>query len=339
MGRNVSLKDIAKKVGVSIATVSYVLSKGKDSGVSEAVSERVKQAAEELGYQPNRVAQSLKMGKTFSIGLIVADISNPFFAEIARKIEDEAKKNNYTVVFGSSDEKTEKARDLMRFLANRQVDGFIIVPTEGAEEQIKYLKKRNIPFVLIDRYYPGLEANHVVVDNHRASYKAVRHMLDNGVKKIAMIGYSSTLLHMRERIRGYREAMEEEGVPVTIHEVDYNNTEAEVKRAIDDSFQGEQPMEGVLFATNSIAIPGLREIDRLGLIVSKDIAVVSFDYGVAFDFYYCPLTYVKQPLEEISKMATEILITEISEKKFLNKHVCLDAELVVQSSGTVDFET
>lgn len=335
MGRNVSLKDIAKKVGVSIATVSYVLSKGKDSGVSEAVSEKVKKAAKELGYQPNRIAQSLKMGKTFSIGLIVADISNPFFAEIARNIEDEAKKHNYTVVFGSSDEQLEKSWDLMRFLANRQVDGFIIVPTEGAEEQIRYLKKKSIPFVLIDRYYPGLAANHVVIDNYGASYKAVKHMLKNGVRNIGMFAYSSSLFHMKERIRGYRQALAEVGIEEAIHEVDYNNIEKEVQEGINE-FLRDNPLDGVLFATNSLAIPGLKRIDELGLKVSRDIAVVSFDYGVAFDFYYCPLTYVKQPLEEISKKATEILIQEISEKNFLNKQVCLESKLVVRQSGMVN---
>ena len=118
MKKKVSLKDIAERVGVSTATVSYVLSKGKDSGVSEEVSKRVKQAAKELNYQPNQIAKSLKMGKTFTIGLVVADISNPFFAHIARIVEDEAAAKNYTVIFGSSDEKPKKMWRLLQYLRN-----------------------------------------------------------------------------------------------------------------------------------------------------------------------------------------------------------------------------
>src|SRR5690606_5499858 len=130
--------------------------------------------AAELNYQPNQIAKSLKSGKSFTIGLIVADISNPFFANIARTIEDEAKKDNYTVIFGSSDENAEKSKDLIDVLVKRQVDGFIIAPTENSETQIEYLIKANIPFVLIDRYFPGIESNYVVTDNHQAAYDATK---------------------------------------------------------------------------------------------------------------------------------------------------------------------
>ena len=153
MTKRVSLKDIAKKAGVSTATVSYVLSKKENSGISAEVSEKIKKIAEELDYRPNQIAKSLQSGKTLTIGLILADISNPFFAHIARIIEDEAKKHDYTVIFGSSDENASKSRDLIQFLTNRQVDGFIIAPAEDSEKDIKLLKKQNIPFVLIDRFF------------------------------------------------------------------------------------------------------------------------------------------------------------------------------------------
>ena len=137
--KKVGLKEIAKDAGVSIATVSYVLSKGKNSRVSVEMSKKIEKIAKDLNYQPNRIAQSLKSGKTFTIGLIVADISNPFFAHIARIIEDEASKSNYTVIFGSSDEKPDKTMHLLEFFANRQVDGFILAPSRDSKKQILFL--------------------------------------------------------------------------------------------------------------------------------------------------------------------------------------------------------
>lgn len=332
--KKTSLKDIAKEVGVSVATVSYVLSKGNNSGVSKEVSEKVKEVAKKLNYQPNQIAKSLKMGKTFSIGLIVADISNPFFSQIARNIEDEAKKYNYTVIFGSSDESAEKSQDLIKFLSNRQVDGFIIAPSENSEEQISYLNSQDIPYVLIDRYFPEIPSNFVVTKNYEASYEAVNRLIETGNRKIGMIAYSNSLYHMKERIRGYTEALKDHGLEefASIHQVNFNSIDEEVKTAIDEMFKYKSHINAIFFATNSLAVAGLKYIDALGYKVSKDIAVVSFDQGEAFDFYYCPLTYVNQPLFEIAKKATEILIKQMNSKEFLNEQISLGAELVIRDS-------
>ena len=214
MNKKISLKDIAKKVGVSTATVSYALSKDKENKVSAAVAKKVRKVAKELNYQPNQIAKSLKSGRTYTIGLIVADISNPFFAQIARIIEDEAAKLGYTVIFGSSDEKSKKSWDLIQLLLNRQVDGFILAPTEGSEAQVQYLKGVKIPFVLIDRYFPQLATNYVVIDNYNAAFGAVERLVKTGNKKIGIIAYSSKLQHMKERIKGYREAMGKNNIEV-----------------------------------------------------------------------------------------------------------------------------
>lgn len=335
MKKKVSLKDIAKKVGVSTATVSYVLSKGKDSGVSEEVSEKVKQAAKELNYQPNQIAKSLKMGKTFTIGLIVADISNPFFAHIARIIEDEAKKQNYTVIFGSSDEKADKSWDLIQFLSNRQVDGFIIAPTENSEDQINYLKEQHIPYVLIDRYFPEISSNYVVIDNFKAAYNGVKRLVETGNEKIGMIAYSTSLLHMRERVRGYKTAMQDNNLIIHdnwVHEIEYSQAKKEVRKAIDELLMQKNPVRAIFIATNTLAVYALKYIDELGFKVSKDLAIVSFDEGEAFDFYYCPLTYLRQPLSGLATSAVRLLINQISENSWKQEHICLDAELIIRES-------
>ena len=150
MNKKISLKDIANEVGVSIALVSYVLNgREKEARVGQEMAEKIRKAALKLNYQPNFIARSLKSGKTNTIGLIVADISNPFFSNLARIIEDEAKKYGYIVIFGSSDESAEKSADLIDVFLNRQVDAFIIAPAAKTEKQIKRLKERKVPFVLI----------------------------------------------------------------------------------------------------------------------------------------------------------------------------------------------
>src|SRR2546423_9040838 len=148
MRKKTSLKDIAERVGVSTALVSYVLNNQKEGRISKTVAQKIRDTAKQLNYSTNQIAKSLKTNKTYTIGLIVSDISNPFSSSLARIIEDEAEKNNYTVIFGSSDESAERSWKLINVLLNRQVDGFIIASAENAESQIVYLKENEIPFVL-----------------------------------------------------------------------------------------------------------------------------------------------------------------------------------------------
>lgn len=336
MSKKVSLKDIAKEVGVSTALVSYVLNnKEKEARVGKDIAEVIRKKAAELHYQPNQLAKSLKSGKSFTIGLIVADISNPFFANIARTIEDEAKRNNYTVIFGSSDENAEKSLDLIEVLVKRQVDGFIIAPTEGSEEQINYLKRSNIPFVLIDRYFPSIQTNYVATDNFQAAEQATKHLIANGFKRIAMIAYKSNLIHMRERINGYLAAIKESGTlkPI-LHEVNYSSAALDVQEKIGKILAAKQPVDALLFATNTLSIYGLKYLNNKRLKVPEDVAVVCFDESDAFDFFYCPLTYVKQPLVDVAGQAVKILINRINHSpQETEEQLLLQSNLVVRNSS------
>lgn len=333
MKKRVSLKDIAKEAGVSIATVSYVLSKQGKTGVSQEVSDRVKNIAKELKYRPNQIAKSLQSGKSHTIGLIVADISNPFFAQIARIVEDEAKKNGYIVIFGSSDEKASKSADLIKFLLNRQVDGFIITPTESSEEQIELLQEQNIPFVLIDRYFPKIDTNFVVIDNYLAAFEATKRLLDQNKSRVGMVAYSTKLHHMKERIGGYKDAIKDgnnaEGM---LFEVEFSKAKLEIKSAIDSILNADPPVEAIFFATNTLGIMGLKYLNELGLKVPGDIAVILFDESEAFDFFYCPLTHVRQPLKELAQMAVNVLIQQITTPNKKPSKIKLGTELILGKS-------
>src|ERR1700712_340567 len=176
MIRKTSLKDIAAAVGVSTALVSYVLNNKKEGRINKQVAEKIRATALAMHYRTNQIARSLKTSKTNTIGLILADISNPFSAALARFIEDAADKFNYTVIFGSSDENPEKYKKILNALVNRQAEGLILSPPEHAEQQISMLQQQQIPFVLIDRYFPGIETNHVVLDNYKAAFEGTQHL-------------------------------------------------------------------------------------------------------------------------------------------------------------------
>ena len=164
--KNTSLSDIARKLGVSTTLVSLVLNgKSKESRINDEVAQKVRETAGKMNYKPNQLARGLRTGKTQTLALIVADISNIFFARLARVVEDEAGKFGYKVMFGSSDESPEKLSEMLNVFQERKVDGFIISPTEGSMRYISEFKKKNIPFVLIDRYFPKIKSKSFWVDS------------------------------------------------------------------------------------------------------------------------------------------------------------------------------
>ena len=337
--KKISLKDIASKAGVSTALVSYVLNgKEKETRVGQEIARKIKEIARELNYQPNHLAKSLRSGKTHTIGLVIADISNPFFANIARVVEDEAKKSGYTVIIGSSDEKAEKAWDLLNVLINRQVDGFIIVSSEHSESHIHHLKERNIPFVLLDRHFPDLQTDFVATNNYKASYDAGVHLVKGGYERIGIIAYKSDMYHMRERVRGYTQALKDHQYTFKnnwLKEVRFENIEKEVKIAIDEMTSSKDPVDAIIFATYGLAINGLKYINELKLKVPSDLGIVSFGQAEVFDLYYCPITYLKQPLELLGKTAVELLLAKLVNPDEGMKQILMEAKLIARDSSMV----
>jgi LacI family transcriptional regulator len=335
MQKRVSLKDIANKVGVSAALVSYVMNgQEKEKRVGREVVEKIRKAAEELNYQPNQIARSLRMKSTKTIGLIVADIANPFFGQLARIIENEAANFGYTVIFGSSDEDMNKSEALVNSLLNRQVDGFIIVPTEGSDGQIRALMKRKIPLVLVDRYFPDINTNHVILNNFQATYDATIQLVDSGIKNITMIAYKSELIHMKERIRGYREAMIASGLidNVKVEEIRYESYKEDMDKAFEKILKGPKTTIGLIFATNALSVSGLYSMRSNCLKIPEDIAFIGFDGGESFDLFNPPLSFVQQPLEEIGKEAFSLLLGLINGSAKTTQ-VMLNSNLVIRNSG------
>ncbi|WP_020603738.1 LacI family DNA-binding transcriptional regulator [Spirosoma spitsbergense] len=335
--KRTSLKDIAQEAGVSTALVSYVLNgKEKESRVGPEIAAKIRAIAIALNYQPNHVAKSLRSGKTQTIGLIIADISNPFFANIARIVEDEAKRNGYTVIIGSSDENADKSRDLLNVLINRQVDGFIIVSAEDSAEQVQLLKEKNIPFVLLDRYFPDMQTDFVSTDHYRAAYDGASHLITNGYRRIGMIAYKSAMFHMQERIRGYQDALKDGGLPFQkgyLKKIRFTHIEQEAKVAIDELTKTDKPVDALIFATYGLAINGLIYLNEQKLNVPDDVAIVSFGQAEAFDLYYCPITYLKQPIDLLGQTSVSLLVKKLKESPKEPAQILMNAELVARNSS------
>ena len=316
MGKKTSLGDIAAALDVSTSLVSFVLNGlGDIKGISQETQQRVKAKAAELHYTPNGTARGLRVGKSQTIGLVVADISNRFYARIARKIEEVASENGYNLIFCSSGEQIQKEIDLIHMLRERNVDGMIVSTTQKNASLFARLKRERLPLVLIDRKIPRFQIPFVGVDNVQGAFDATSHLLQTGYRSIGMLkirpSYISTI---REREAGFRKAMKQFGLRVNsqhIREVEFEDIRGGVRRELAQMLKPPAQIQALIAANNNIAIQCLDYLTELNLRVPQDIALVSFDDIDLFRFCYPPLTAVAQPVEEIGAQAANRLFDQI----------------------------
>lgn len=332
--KKTSLKDIAAQAGVSPALVSFVLNgKRKQHRIREDVAEKIVRIAKEMNYAPNSAAKSLRGGKSYSIGVVLSDISNPFFSSMARHIETAAEQRDYTVQFSSSDENADREEVLIESMLNRGVDCLIVVPCDGTEEMIGRLSDKKIPLVLFDRYFPKVSASYVCLDNRNASFEATTHLVEQGFKRIGMIAYGMQLQHMNDRIEGYKEAMRAHGLEndVLLEYVDHDSMEKSCSRAIGRMM--ENGADSLIFATNNISVECLTQLSQKGVRIPDEMGLVGFDGGSAFDFFYSPLTYIQQPVELMARKAVEILLDELESGESLRQRIEVKGSLIKRASS------
>jgi LacI family transcriptional regulator len=197
------------------------------------------------------------------------------------------------------------------------------------------LLKNEVPFVLIDRYFPEVEASHVAIDNYKASYSAIEHLVQNGYTKIGLVTFNSTLFTLQERKRGYINALIDHGLPADISlikEVDISKQQEEIENALQELCRSTDRVEAVLFASNVLSTAGLKFINRHQVKVPDDLAIVSFDESDASSIFYAPLTHIKQPLYEMGCQVTQILLDTINNNKTITR-LNLEAELIIGKSS------
>ncbi len=333
--RSVSIKDIAQEVGVSTTTVSFVLNgKAKEKRISDELKDKILKTAERLNYRPNQVARGLRTGQTHTLGLIVEDISNPFFAHLARFVEDEADKSGYKVMFCSTENNDEKAISLLYLLRHRQMDGFIIIPTSGIEKEIRSLVNEKKPVVLVDRYFPSLDTSYVTVDNFKGASDGTKLLLAKGYKHILLVTLESDQVQMTERERGYKEAMSSKSLAESgdILRIPYDLTHAQMVKSIASHIDASPGIDSAFFTTNYLGVAGLEALRQLKKVIPDQIAVLSFDDNDLFRLGSPSISVISQPIREIGKKAVEIILSLISSKSEEPRHYILKPEIVERES-------
>lgn len=336
MRKRTSLKDIANRVGVSVALVSYVLNGRNLDRINKDTASTIRKVAKEMNYQPNRIAQSLQSARTQTIGLIVADIANPYSSHIAQIIQEEAERRGYSTIFASAYESVERAENLMRVFMERQVDGIIIAPPANFEEVLREFQKLSTPIVLVDRYFPGLDADAVYVDDFQASYEATCHLINNGFESIGIINYDTSLYHLNERTRGYKKAVADAGLDVdgqNIQEILEEELEEGLQKAMKNLLLRKDPVEALFFTSSKIANAGLTYLNQAVIENKESLGIVCFDKTEAYGLFPRSLTYIEQPLKQIGKSSMDLLIDYIEEKDHNMRQIVLSTTLIVGESS------
>ncbi|MBE8720062.1 LacI family DNA-binding transcriptional regulator [Sphingobacterium pedocola] len=329
MKKRLSISDIAKNLGISVTTVSFILNdKAKEKRISDALTHRVLDYVKKVGYKPNQLAKSLRTGKSKTLGLLVEDISNTFFANIAKQIEQRAYDHGYHILYCSMNNDVNRAKELIQLFHDRQIDGFIIAPTEGLSEVIHNLLKNNVPIVLFDRFIEDLDTNYVVSENKQAAYMGSKYLLDDlKATKVGMLTINSAQTQMRSRLDGYMQAMDELGRDAVIKKIQVDQPD-EVTIDLVRDFIVDNKLDAVFFATNYIAIIGLKAIKKYKLSIDK---IVSFDDHAIFSLFHTPVTSLAQDIKSISDHIIQILISEINGKSKGYQHIVIPCELKVRN--------
>lgn len=302
--------DVAKAAGTSPAVVSYVLN-GGPRGVAPPTRARVLAAVEQLGYRPNGVARSLRMNRTMSLGLVLPDSSNPFFAELGRAIEDAAYARGYTLLIGNASERDERQTAYVRTFLQRQVDGLILAPAHGPIGCRDELASTRTPWVAVDRR-PAVNSSFpcVLVDNRGGARTATEHLLEHGRTRIGCIGGPEDVMPAADRVAGWRDAMTAAGrrPGTTVWHVPFGRRSGYLAAR---DILTTTDVDSLFVASDEQALGVLRAAAELGLSCPDDVAIASFD-GVPAAAYATPaLTTMTQPFARLGQAAVEALLARI----------------------------
>ncbi len=309
--QKVSIKDIATKLNISKTTVSFILNgKAKEKRISDSLVEKVLRLVEEVGYQPNQMAQSLRTGKTKILGLMVEDISNPFFSSVAKHIETEAYQHGYKIIYCSTENDDQRAKDFLKMFHSLGIDGYILTPPHGIKEDIQWLVSQGENVVLFDRYFDEIAAEFVMVNNEESTFSGTKHLLDQGYRRIAFITLASEQPQMKGRASGYQKAMEQHGLSPVHLSLPFKR-EQQYVREIKDFLSAQPDLDAVFFGTNYLGVSGLEAVAGLKLIIPGDLAFMSFDDNDLFRINTPTITAIAQPMEKIAKTIVTALLAQI----------------------------
>jgi LacI family transcriptional regulator len=327
-----TIKDVAKRAGVSPATASRVA--GNYGYVSAENRQKVRKAIRELGYKPNRIARSMVTKSTQSVGLVVTDIQNPFFAQLARAIEEVTWEHGYTLILANTDESVERENAILTVMQEKRVDGLILVPASSQANSTRTdLFIQGMPMVLLDRASDGIEVDTVLVDNENGAYQAVSSLIEFGHTRIGMVVDSLDITTNVERMAGYRSALRDHGLPIDDHLIISCQHTRQSAYAVTANVLEQPDRPTALFtAFNFITIGTLRAIQEAGLQIPDDISIVGFDEVDWYELNYPQLSAVTQPVTDLGRVAAERLIARLKGDKNMAHEIRLKTKFVLRQS-------
>ena len=326
-----TMSDVAARAGVSKTTVSHVINETRF--VEEETRQRVLQAVAELGYRPSVVARSLTTNRTETIGVIVSDSSNHFFAEVLRGIEDVLRPKNYTLLVCNTAEILEREAHYLDILMRQRVDGIIAAATSQRWDELTKVETQHIPVVFADRFFEGLDDPFVGVDNQKGAYLGTKCIIDCGHRQIGILAGFQRLSTMRERLAGFRQALEEHDISLPEEWVITSTLSIEGGReAMRQLLTLPERPTAVFLNNNLLTLGALLALKELGLRCPEDVGLVGFDDHPWAAVSAPPLTVVRQPAEQVGRAAAEMLLALINDEQVAGPRVILDCEVVVRQS-------
>lgn len=325
----ITMKDIAEKVGVSKTTVSMVIN-NKDSNISEETKNKIYRVIEETGYIPNNVARGLNTKKSGSIGIIIPDISNPFFSELSRAIEDVANKLGYNVILCNSDNDADKEKKYVELLISKLIDGIILIPGQESEASANLLKLNGIPFVFVDRYIKGYEDYPgVYFDNKQGIKCGIEYLYSKGKRNIVFVSGPKKINVNKERIDGYKEIMTNHGIynKSLIFESTFSlEGGIEITNQIINQCES---FDAIFYSNDIMAIGGIKTLKRREYKIPEDILVMGFD-GITLSRMIEPeLTTIQQPIYSMGQQACELIIDIIKGDPIDNTKIYFTPNIIV----------
>lgn len=326
------MRDVAERAGVSVTTVSHVINKTRP--VSDELRKRVLAVMAELGYQPNLLARSLRRGQTHTIGVIVPDSADPYFAEVARGIEDASLKQGYSIILCNSDNDLDKGQFYINVLTEKQVDGILFVSVDVSTDHIRALQARRMPLVLVEREVVGVEADSVTTDNAKGGWLATQHLLDLGHRRIGCIAGPSDFTPSAERVTSYHRALKEAGIPMDkalIITGDFQHKSG--YQAARRLLTMDDPPTAIFACNDVMAVAAMSAAAELGQQVPTDLSVVGFDDVRLAAFANPPLTTIVRPKFEMGSLAVTMLLERIHDTDLPPRQHMLDTSLLIRKSS------
>lgn len=311
-----TLLTISERTGFSVSTVSRVLSgKGKKYRISQNTIDYVTEVAKSCNYTPDLIAQSLRTRKTNTIGLTIPSIENPFFSNLSGVIINQLKSRGYNIILSDTMENVDNEVEALNSFVSRNVDGIIAVPVSSSPLYIEQISKM-IPVVLIDRYFENTTLPYVCTDNYYGAYIATEFLISKGYRRILAIQGVPASMPNKERLRGFRQAVEDhraEGVQETVSG-DSFSVESGYSETLSALTSSDRP-DAIFAFSNTILLGAIKAIRELGLVIPDDVALISFDNNRFLDFFDPVITRVEQPISVIGNLVTDNIIRMIESDK------------------------